>query len=504
MVPMREARGQGRSPSAPGSRGRRDGRHSTWGRRVAHWLPVVLVLAILGTGLAAYRFELGERYLPGLAADPVTEPEQVLPPAGLELPAWTAPAAVPGVAPTAALDPREVQALLRRGLADRDLGRHVVAAVGDLSGAGADWTSGDGTYLPASTTKLLTAAAALEALGPDRRFVTRVTTGRTSRELVLVGGGDPLLASGPPSAEEDVWPARADVRTLARTTAAALGPGARVRVRYDDSLFAGPSENPRWRADYVPDDIVSPITALMVDSGREAPGDYRRSADPSLAAAVVFAKELAAAGVAVAGRPRPGTVPGGAGDLAAVESAPLGDIVEHLLAVSDNETSEVVAHHVGLAVAGKGSFAAGSAGVLATLQGLGLPTAGVQLYDGSGLSRDNRLTTALVLGVLRVAAGPSGRALRGVVTGLPVAGFTGSLTYRFDEGAPVARGMVRAKTGTLSGVSSLAGLATGRDGTPMVFVLAADDVADADETDAQEAIDRLAALLATCRCAAPG
>ena len=99
------------------------------------------------------------------------------------------------------------------------------------------------------------------------------------------------------------------------------------------------------------------------------------------------------------------------------------------------------------------------------------------MYDGSGLSRRNRVATSTLLGLLQHAAGPEGEALRSLVTGMPVAGFTGSLTYRFAEGPPVARGLVRAKTGTLTGVHALAGFAVGRDGEPMVFVLGADKVA---------------------------
>ncbi len=77
--------------------------------------------------------------------------------------------------------------------------------------------------------------------------------------------------------------------------------------------------------------------------------------------------------------------------------------------------------------------------------------------------------------------------------GLPVAGFTGSLETRFEDAAPQGRGRVRAKTGTLTGVSALAGVATDLDGNPMVFVLMADRVALEDTLDAREALDALAA-----------
>ena len=116
-------------------------------------------------------------------------------------------------------------------LADPDLGRHVVGAVASLAPGSAEWTTGDGRFLPASTTKLLTLGAALEALGPDHRFTTRAVRGDGPREVVLVGGGDPLLASTPLTVAEaeSTYPARADVTTLALETAARLGGEGRVR-----------------------------------------------------------------------------------------------------------------------------------------------------------------------------------------------------------------------------------------------------------------------------------
>ena len=92
--------------------------------------------------------------------------------------------------------------------------------------------------------------------------------------------------------------------------------------------------------------------------------------------------------------------------------------------------------------------------------------------------------------------------LRSVVTGLPVAGFTGSLTDRMDEGPPAGLGRVRAKTGTLTAVSTLAGVATGLDGVPMVFVLMVDQVRLVNTTKAKVTLDSAAAALGACRCGA--
>ncbi|HEY0645746.1 MAG TPA: D-alanyl-D-alanine carboxypeptidase, partial [Nocardioides sp.] len=236
---MREARGS--------KRRRREVRHSPrWAAR--HWVPTLLVLVLLASGLAAYRFEWGQRYLPWLAADPVTEPEAVLPPAGLDLPEWTAPVTDAEVVEARAIAPDRVGAAVAADLADPDLGRHVVAAVTSLEPGSAVWTSGDGTYLPASTTKLLTLGAALATLGPDHTFTTQVVRGAGPREVVLVGGGDPLLASKPLTVAEAgaTYPARADVATLAVATAAALGGKGRVKVRFDDSRYTGPTDNPAW------------------------------------------------------------------------------------------------------------------------------------------------------------------------------------------------------------------------------------------------------------------
>jgi D-alanyl-D-alanine carboxypeptidase/D-alanyl-D-alanine-endopeptidase (penicillin-binding protein 4) len=137
------------------------------------------------------------------------------------------------------------------------------------------------------------------------------------------------------------------------------------------------------------------------------------------------------------------------------------------------------------------------------LQRLGVPVTGSTVYDGSGLSRHNRLTAETLLGVLRIASSPDHPELRAVITGLPVAGFTGSLQWRFDDAPAAARGRVRAKTGTLTGVSGLAGVITDVDGNRMAFVAIADKVARPQTVAARHDLDLIAGALGACHCSGP-
>jgi D-alanyl-D-alanine carboxypeptidase/D-alanyl-D-alanine-endopeptidase (penicillin-binding protein 4) len=480
----------------PGDPGHRRDERGWAGRALASLLAVALVAA----GVAAWQLDLVDHLSSGgddSAPSASTAPGEVPAPPGLELPDVTpAPAVDAPLTPPGPVDDALVQAALAPYLADPALGDHVVGAVADLSAGEPVVEVGAGGAMPASVTKLLTTTAALAVLGPEARFATRVVAGGKGR-VVLVGGGDPFLASEPlPSA----YPEHADVETLAGQTAAALQQQGRTRVRlgYDDSLFSEPSFNPAWPAHYLPEHVVSPITALWVDEGRPAVGSGRVD-DPSLYAAQTFAAALVANGIEVVGTPSHGVAGSGA-ELASVQSAPLREIVARVLEVSDNEGAEVLSHQVGKAVSGTGSFADGAAAVVQTLQGLGVPTDGIVVHDGSGLSRENVVTPLALVGVLRAALDPAHPELNAVATALPVAGFTGSLTNRFGAPFPESRGLVRAKTGTLTNVSSLAGIAVDQDGHQMLFALMADQIKKVDETKAQKALDAAAAALGACHC----
>ncbi|PZF82096.1 D-alanyl-D-alanine carboxypeptidase/D-alanyl-D-alanine-endopeptidase [Jiangella anatolica] len=352
------------------------------------------------------------------------------------------------------------------------------------TGAAAYESAGADPHTPASTLKILTGAAALHALGPGHTFTTRAVSGPDPSAVTLVGGGDPTLTAG----DDRAGTRLAD---LAAATAQALTDVdvTTITLSYDASLFTGPAVDPDWSPGYVPS-VVSPTSALAVDI-------EDRPDDPALDAAEAFAGLLGDHGIAVDGAPAPAPAPADGAELATVASAPLSTIVEDILTSSDNDGAEVLARHVALAADVPGTSADAGPAVVAALAELGLDTTGATLLDGSGLARGSAVPAGLITSALVLAAGPDHPELRAVVTGLPVAAFTGTLGDRFADSA--AAGLVRAKTGTLTGVSALAGVVVAADGVGYAFSVLADDVGNT--LEARAALDDVAAALAGCGCA---
>jgi D-alanyl-D-alanine carboxypeptidase/D-alanyl-D-alanine-endopeptidase (penicillin-binding protein 4) len=451
------------------------------------WVTGVVVLLLVTGGFTAYAtghldYWFGDRSAPPPIAAPVE--------------GFAAPAVKPAkpVARTARPGRASAQ-VVRRALGPAIRDPHLAdlrAVVAPLAGEPV-LDDGHGTSTPASTMKLLTTTAALTVLGPDHRFTTKVVAGGRHR-IVLVGGGDPYLTGARP--KDASTRGDASLQELARLTAAQLSGHGAVRLSYDTFLFTGPRVDPHWPQDYVPD-VVSPITALWADEGR-APSGYGRVADPAESAAAQFASYLRAAGVKVAPDVEESTAPAHAREIAQVTGQPLTDVVERVLQESDNEAAEVLAHQVGLATDGDASYAGGARGVRTTLTDLGIDLGHAVIQDGSGLSRGDRLDAETLVRVLQLAASPDHPELRSVVTGLPVAGYDGTLGYRFDDSP--GRGFVRAKTGTLTGTSALAGITTDARGRAWVFAFVSNHVPPALTLDARAALDRLTSALATCRC----
>lgn len=410
-----------------------------------------------------------------------------------------------------------VAAALSAGLGSAALGTHVGATVTNLrTGQVLYSRQGGSGFTPASTTKLATATAALDVLGPGARLVTRVVAGTSRSAIVLVGGGDPTLAAGRPPASD--YPQPATLASLAARTARSLRARHRTTVRlgYDASLFSGPTMAPGWPYSYVTTGNVSPIAALEVDQGRLTPsgapedaydpGNYRpRSTTPAADAARAFARFLARDGIRVRGRPRRVTrklnnVQNAT--IARVFSPPLAEIVQWMLTESDNVIAENLARQVAIATGRPASFRGAAAAETAVLRRLGV-NSGISLVDGSGLSPQDRITPDALVRLIRLAAAKREPRFRSVITGLPVAGFSGTLAPGGSVFGPVGRaglGVVRAKTGNLLTVASLAGIAYARNGELLAFAFMADQLPKTALQAAGTDLVRLATSLAGCGC----
>jgi serine-type D-Ala-D-Ala carboxypeptidase/endopeptidase (penicillin-binding protein 4) len=429
------------------------------------------------------------------------------------------PAAGPGTAASTsgrgktAITPAGLTAALTSLLTPAALGSHVGVLVTSLA-TGQELYASNATagFAPASTTKIATAVAALSALGPDARFTTRVVAGAAPTGIVLVGGGDPTLAAGPPPAAD--YPQPATLAQLAAQTARALRARGRgsVTLQYDDSAYTGPAMAPGWPDSYVTTGNVTPISALEVDQGRltasggpqdaDDPANARpRTFQPAQEAAGAFAGFLRADGIGVAPAPAAAAAPPRAATLAAVSSPPLAEMVRQMLLESNNVIAENLARHVAIATGHPASFAGGAAAEAAVLRGLGVT--GASLVDGSGLSPRDRITPQALVRLVTVASGPAQGRLRPAITGLPVAGFSGTLAAGgsvFAQPGPAALGLVRAKTGNLTTVADLAGVAYAADGQLLAFAVMADQLPGGGLDAAGVQIVKVATALAACGC----
>ena len=367
----------------------------------------------------------------------------------------------------------------------------VVGVVLDAETGEAVYRTGAGAATPASSMKVLSGLVALDVLGPGATFATAVL--RTADgSLVLHGGGDPLLSSDPAPAEH---PAPASLAELAELTVADLRSRgqAEVALGYDASLFAGPGWNPLWPETFATS--VAAVSALTVDHARPNLASPVRSADPARLAAERFAAALGARGITVTAINPGGAA--GATEIARVTSAPVGALVERSLLASDNDTAETLLWHVALA-RGRAATPTEAAATLADeLRRLGLWSDAMAVHDGAGIPAENRVTPDALAGAVRLALARD--ELRPLITGLPVAAVSGTLAGRFEQpDADAARGIVRAKTGTIRGANSLTGMVVTADGRPLTFAFMV--AGGAGQTSARQWLDATAAALASCGC----
>ena len=332
----------------------------------------------------------------------------------------------------------------------------------------------DVARVPASVEKLFTTSTALLRFGSGGTLATRVLTDGTvgpdgvlRGDVYLVGGGDPTLTGG-------------HLERLARRLATQGVTAIEGRIYGDESLFDSRRGGPRTRFAF--DGFMGGVLSAVA---------YRRGFDdelsPSADAADRFAAYLRIADVDVPAGGRARVAPPAAQEIARVASPTMRDLVGMTNAPSDNFAAEMLFKVLGAQFGSGGTHAAGQRVVRSEMKGLGLnPT----VSDGSGLSRSNRTTPKQVVRLFQqMAERPDeGMALR---ASLPVAGRSGTLTRRM-RGTP-AEGDCAAKTGTLNGVSALAGICVTDAGDDVAFAFLLNGV---NTTSAKRIEDRMAAAIA--------
>jgi PBP4 family serine-type D-alanyl-D-alanine carboxypeptidase len=184
-----------------------------------------------------------------------------------------------------------------------------------------------------------------------------------------------------------------------------------------------------------------------------------------------------------------------------VSSPPLSAIAEQMLQESNNVIAENLARQVAVKTGRPASYSGAAAAVTAELGKLGV-SGGLHLVDGSGLSPRDAIAPAALVKVLGLAA--TRPRMRALLAGLPVAGFSGTLQGGesvFSDIDGAALGAVRAKTGNLSTVTTLAGMVTDKAGRTLSFAFMADRIPSGSVLKtAAGAIDEAATALANCGC----
>jgi len=393
-------------------------------------------------------------------------------------PSATRSAAAPSLA-TYALTPadhRMKSALASRATTAR-FGAGFSGAVVDAASNATVWRlNGAIGRMPASTNKLVTASNALTLFGPDKRWTTRVRMGKVVSHVIVQGSGDPSLSS----ANLDAMAAKAATWLRAKGVTAA-------RVYVDDDVFPTPTLAYGWRTSYVPDSITA-VRGLV--------RDQIDNADTSAEAGRYFRDRLKAHGVPTASYIGRANAASTSTVIASTAGAPLSSMVTRMLLNSDNEIAEALHKQVGISLHYGATWTGARTAQAKELAAQSL-TSGT-LYDGSGLSRADRLTTLQLATI--VDHGIDARTqttLWPLKAGLPTAARSGTLADRFTTAASkCAAGRVFAKTGTLSDVVSLAGWTTGADGRIKTFAFVVNGKTST--TTLKQDVDMLAATVTGC------
>ena len=355
----------------------------------------------------------------------------------------------------------------------------------------------------ASVMKLLTAAAALETLGPNYRVETRVyADAEDPTKIYLVGAGDVTLSRTSPG-QQSIYRDAPKLSSLAfqvNQYVSTMEPNEPevvedpdqipvqpepvpepftqeiTEIVLDSTLWGGVDGSGQWEKNWNPEGItdgwMSQTSALQVDGDRNQPSQLTsvRSEAPVERAGEWFRDSIGenAAGATLSY----GATPADAVEIASVLSEPIKEWIRIMLLRSDNTVAEALARLVAYDVGLDGSdFESLTAAYKTALRNTGLNTQELVIEDGSGLSAYSAVSPMFVAELMQlvVEGYPN---FENILNALPVAGESGSLENRFDSGElSNAAGSILAKTGWIRTGYTLAGTMTASDGTELVFAV---------------------------------
>jgi len=418
------------------------------------------------------------------------------------------PTASPAVTATATPTPTPVankprSCSIRAVINSKDLGYFYGYVMNATTGQVYANVRGDEQTPSASVMKVVTAAAAMTNLDPNYSATTKVyVLPDQPTTVVLRGGGDHTLSrlnypsfstyKKPPKLSAlaaqlmKTWPANQPI----------------TKIILDDTFFDKPTWNSAWKTSDRTNGYMSIISALQVDSDRKNPDltktNYSgyRSSNPTLSAGNYFKQSLGQ--LAMTATLEIAATPTTAVEVAQANSQPITVWLDHALKYSDNTETEIIARHA-LKTAGMATtFSNVQPMAVRALKTLGVDSKKLTMLDGSGLAQGNRLTARMVATLLAKATKPDSK-LNPMISYLPVAGKSGTLSTRFNGANAVARGSVHAKSGYIPGLYSLAGIVYAKDGTALSFAGFARSFAGKKVGyAARPALDSLASRLYAC------
>ncbi|MEY5023823.1 MAG: D-alanyl-D-alanine carboxypeptidase/D-alanyl-D-alanine-endopeptidase [Actinomycetota bacterium] len=332
----------------------------------------------------------------------------------------------------------------------------------------------------ASVMKVLTAAVALDVLGPDYRITTSVVVSpKDPGRIYLVGAGD-ITLSRMPGNITSYYAKAPKLDTLTKQIAAwAKASSVSISaVSVDSSLFGGDKEwHPTWSKLGLSSGYMAPVSALQIDAARitstKNPNYWlaQRTSAPVKQAGDLFVASLNKQGLASGLTATSAKAPSDSVVIASVQSRPVSELIANMLRVSDNSIAEALGRVASIRYGLDGSMASLTPLYKKVLKARGLDTSKISIVDASGLSRLNQVPAALINDLLVLVNQGAGE-YEYLEAGLPVSGQSGSLRSRFATGSKVdSKGKVIAKTGYILTGYSLAGFLIAKDGTELIFTV---------------------------------